>query len=54
MTAAHDHASSRRPTAAAPTLSLLRLSAGARVLGAGAVVAVLWILVLVTIASSGP
>jgi hypothetical protein len=45
----HAHEAARRATAAAPTLSLLRLSAGARVLGAGLILAVLWALVLLTI-----
>ena len=46
-----DHA--RRATAAGPTLSLLRLSAGARVLGAALILAVLWALVLVTVGGAG-
>jgi hypothetical protein len=47
----HDHA--RHATAAGPTLSLLRLSAGARVLGAALILALVWALVLATIGGAG-
>ncbi|HEX8664004.1 MAG TPA: hypothetical protein VF744_08250 [Beijerinckiaceae bacterium] len=43
----HPHA--RHATAAAPTVSLLRLSAGQRLIGAGVLAGVLWVLVLLTI-----
>jgi hypothetical protein len=39
----------RHATPAAPTISLLRLSAGQRLIGAGALAGVLWGLVLLTI-----
>ncbi|HEX8164674.1 MAG TPA: hypothetical protein VF601_02680 [Beijerinckiaceae bacterium] len=44
VTEPHSHA-----TAAAPTVSLLRLSAGGRLIGAGVLAGVLWGLVLLTI-----
>lgn len=40
------HGRAAHATAADPTLSLLRLSAGARLLGAGLVLGGLWVLVL--------
>lgn len=47
--ASEHHAHAPRATAAAPTISLLRLSAGQRVAGAAALSAALWALVLLTI-----
>jgi hypothetical protein len=51
MTVGHDdhHGPVRRARAAAPTLSLLRLSAAVRVAGAAVLAAAVWTLVLVTI-----
>jgi hypothetical protein len=49
MTFDHGHGAVPHAAAAAPTLSLLRLSAGQRLAGAAAVLACLWILVLLTI-----
>ena len=48
---AHTHVHYHPPhvTAEAPTLSLLRLSAGQRLLGAAAILALLWIMTLATI-----
>ena len=43
----HFHA--RHATATAPTVSLLRLSAGERLIGAGVLAGLLWVLVLLTI-----
>ncbi|MET0741745.1 MAG: hypothetical protein ABWY78_00085 [Microvirga sp.] len=45
----HHHHGPARIVAASPTFSLLRLSAGARVLGAGAILACLWILVVLVL-----
>ena len=42
----HHHPHAHRAIAAAPTFSLLRLSAGQRLAGAAAVLAGLWVLVL--------
>ncbi len=42
---AHEHDHARHVTAARPTLSLLRLSAGQRLVGAAGVIVVLWALV---------
>ena len=39
----HDHAPVLHPVAEAPTLSLLRLSVGQRLLGAGVILAALWL-----------
>jgi hypothetical protein len=50
MAGAHSHAPTPHAVAAAPTLSLLRWSAGRRLLGASAVLAVLWLTILLTIA----
>jgi hypothetical protein len=51
MTLGHDHHHGpvRRARAAAPTLSLLRLSAAVRVAGAAVLAAGVWGLVLLTI-----
>ncbi len=47
----HPHHHALRPArAAAPTLSLLRMSAGGRLLGAVVLIAALWALVLATLA----
>jgi hypothetical protein len=43
------HSHVRHAAAAAPTLSLLRLSAGERLIGAGVLAGLLWVLVLLTI-----
>jgi hypothetical protein len=45
---AHSHAEAHPPhaTAEAPTLSLLRLSAGQRLAGAAAVLALVWVMTL--------
>jgi hypothetical protein len=43
---AKQHHHGHHATAARPTLSLLRLSAWQRVIGSGAILAVLWLLVL--------
>jgi hypothetical protein len=45
MTPNHRHDMPARATAEPPTLSLLRLSAAERALGAGALLALLWLLV---------
>jgi hypothetical protein len=47
----HTHVHDHPPhvTAAAPTLSLLRLSAGQRLLGAAAVLALVWVMTLATV-----
>jgi len=45
----HDHPYPPRVAAAAPTLSLLRLSALQRVAGAGLVLTALWLVVLAAI-----
>jgi hypothetical protein len=42
----HDHQHAHRAIAAAPTFSLLRLSAWERLAGAGVIVGALWLLVL--------
>lgn len=42
----HHHAHEHRAVAAAPTFSLLRLSAGQRLAGAAVLLAGLWLLVL--------
>ncbi|HEV2558105.1 MAG TPA: hypothetical protein VGU45_05715 [Microvirga sp.] len=42
----HDHGPAAHATAASPTLSLLRLSAGERLIGSGVVLGGLWGLVL--------
>ena len=48
---AHDHPHHHAPArAAAPTLSLLRMSAGVRLLGAAVLIGALWVLVLATLA----
>jgi hypothetical protein len=48
---AHDHHHAHAPArAAAPTLSLLRMSAGGRLVGAAALIGVLWALVLAVLA----
>jgi hypothetical protein len=49
MAHGHDHAS--HAAAARPTLSLLRLSAGQRLLGVAGVIAPLWALVWLTLGS---
>jgi hypothetical protein len=49
MAHGHDHAP--HAAAARPTLSLLRLSAGQRLLGAAGVIAPLWALVWLTLGS---
>ncbi len=46
----HHHSPAAHATAAAPTLSLLRLSAGGRLAGAAVVLAGLWLLVLAVLA----
>jgi hypothetical protein len=51
MASEHRHAPASHATAAAPTLSLLRLSAAGRLGGAAVILAVLWLLVLLTIRS---
>jgi hypothetical protein len=45
MPSNHRHDTPPRATAAPPTLSLLRLSAAERALGAGVLLALLWLLV---------
>jgi hypothetical protein len=45
-----DHQHSHRAIAAAPTFSLLRLSAWKRVAGASVILSVLWLLVLLVLA----
>jgi hypothetical protein len=45
----HHHGPVRRARAAAPTLSLLRLSAAVRVAGAAVLAVAVWALVLLTI-----
>jgi hypothetical protein len=45
----HDHDHARRVTAAAPTFSLLRLSAWQRLGWAGLVLGVMWALVLLVL-----
>jgi hypothetical protein len=50
--ASQSHPHAPHATAAAPTISLLRLSAGARLIGAVVLAGVLWALVLVTIGST--
>ncbi len=42
----HHHAHEHRAVAAAPTFSLLRLSAGQRLAGSAAILAALWLMVL--------
>jgi hypothetical protein len=49
MPETHDHSHAPRALAAAPTLSLLRLSAVQRLAGAGLVLAALWLIVIATI-----
>jgi hypothetical protein len=49
MSERHDHTHAPHPTADAPTLSLLRLSAWQRLAGAGLVLAVLWLAVIAAI-----
>jgi hypothetical protein len=49
MMSEHQHGAAPHATAAAPTLSLLRLSAGQRLAGAAVVLACLWLMVLLTI-----
>jgi hypothetical protein len=51
MSDVHDHTHAPRALAAAPTLSLLRLSALQRLAGAGLVLAALWLIVIATIGS---
>jgi hypothetical protein len=46
---AHSHAHPPHATAEAPTLSLLRLSATQRLLGAAAILAFVWVITLATI-----
>jgi hypothetical protein len=46
----HHDGRAAHATAATPTLSLLRLSAGERLLGAGLVLAGLWLLVFAVLA----
>ena len=46
----HEHGSAVHARAAAPTLSLLRLSAGTRLVGAAVVLAALWGLVFAVLA----
>jgi hypothetical protein len=50
MVGSNPHASMNLAVAADPTLSLLRWSAGQRLLGVAAVLAVLWLIILLTIA----
>jgi hypothetical protein len=45
----HHHHGPARVEASSPTFSLLRLSAGARVLGAGAILGFLWLLVVLVL-----
>jgi len=45
----HSHAPRATATAAAPTISLLRLSAGQRLVGAAVLSGAIWALVLLTI-----
>jgi hypothetical protein len=45
----HSHPHPPHATAEAPTLSLLRLSAGQRLGGAGAILALVWLMTLATI-----
>jgi uncharacterized membrane protein len=49
MASDHWHGATPHATAAPPTLSLLRLSAVQRLAGAAAVLACLWLMVLLTI-----
>jgi hypothetical protein len=49
MSDPHHHAHAHHAVAAAPTVSLLRLSAWQRLAGAGAVLAALWLIVMATI-----
>ena len=46
----HHESRAAHATAATPTLSLLRLSAGERLIGAGIVLAALWLLVIAVVA----
>ncbi|MGO4573523.1 hypothetical protein [Microvirga sp. 2TAF3] len=46
----HDHQHAPHAVAAAPTFSLLRLSAWERIAGAGVVLAILWLLVFLVLA----
>lgn len=52
MASEHDRSNAHvhRAAAADPTLSLLRLSASERLLGVGVMLALLWLVVLATIA----
>jgi hypothetical protein len=50
MAGSDPHAPAACAVVAEPTLSLLRWSAGQRLLGAAAVLAVLWVFILLTIA----
>ncbi|MFN3687932.1 hypothetical protein [Salinarimonas sp.] len=45
----HGHEHAPRPRAAAPTLSLLRMSAGMRLAGASAIVLLVWLAILATV-----
>jgi hypothetical protein len=46
------HSNTPHAAASAPTVSLLRLSAGQRLIGAGVLAAALWALVLLTIGAT--
>ena len=46
----HQHGSAAHATAATPTLSLLRLSAGGRLAGAALVIAGVWLIVFAVLA----
>jgi hypothetical protein len=50
MTDQHHHSHRHHASAAAPTFSLLRLSAAERLIGSGVILAVLWLLVYAVLA----